>query len=224
MYIVSDKLAKVPMEIKRLGDKLPKSYQDFLVEYGIGTYCGFLRVKPDDQQLKEYTWEDFGGFNESIPIKKEQLEECITLMESIDGDIFAFHPKVNQLLLFPRHSVEISLCVMDEKDFFKTLNTAISYMFSGPILPAYFVPWNQRRHKFMRFKAGEFATIQELAKRYCELFPPDFLIEDEYACQAFRKQFGGCVTFAYSTHYITVVYDEDKSQQVEATLQFLGNM
>lgn len=223
MYVVSNKLAIVPStKLQPKGFTLPRSYVAFLEEYGEGTYCGVLNIeKPDEQRMKDFTDMGFWIFDDRIPIKEKQLEECIVLVTSIDGDIFAIHPDKDQLLLFPRHSDEISLFDIDEDKFCKTLNILMSYLYSGSIPPAYFEPWNQKKSNFLRFKAGEFATIQALAKQYYKQFHPDFLWEDKYACEVFHKFFGGYVRFNYSYDEVAVFYDEEKKAQVKDTFAFL---
>lgn len=113
MYLVSKQNSLIETEQLQLWEQehditLPTAYSEFLQQYGQGTYCGLLHVEqPDAQQLKGFAQYELWEHDERSPITAAQLEECIVIASTIDGDMIALHREVEDCIWLPRHATMI---------------------------------------------------------------------------------------------------------------------
>ncbi|MEW4371663.1 SMI1/KNR4 family protein [Paenibacillus kandeliae] len=113
MYLVSNQNSLIETEQLELWEQehdiiLPAAYSAFLQQYGQGTYCGLLHVEqPDAQQLNGFAQYELWEHDERSPITAPQLEECIVIASTIDGDMIALHREVEGGIWLPRHATTI---------------------------------------------------------------------------------------------------------------------
>lgn len=113
MYLVSKQNNLIDAEQLRQWEQenevtLPAAYSEFLQQYGQGTYCGLLHVEqPDAQQLQGFAQYELWDHDESSHITAQQLEECIVIASTIDGDMIALHRELPGGIWLPRHATII---------------------------------------------------------------------------------------------------------------------
>lgn len=193
MYIVTRALKPVPAkELNHFEEQhsisLPTSYRQWLEQYGEGTYTGWMNVqRPDQEVLKPFAEYDFWMHTEDTPVTQNQLQECISIGSSVDGDFLAIHPDVKGLLWLPRHDEHIVLWSCHEADFGETLDRIYCgyYHQDKPLTPAYFEPWNElRNHTFYHLVNVEREDfMKELADLCKTRFKWDAVMENEYTCK-----------------------------------------
>lgn len=183
--------------------KLPQPYREFMKTCGTGTCGGAIYInRPDFNLLKQYTEYDFWEFDDS-PIRQEQMQECVVIGNSIDGDYIAVHPDVDGYILFPRHSEQIELFPGHDDDFFCTVEK-IAFFLYEEYLEKYFEPAGSDS-VFLHYSGR---NIHNLIKRFKAVFQNDFLIENEDMCSVFFISMGGYVEFKLPTGYeVAVFYD-----------------
>ncbi|WP_426251051.1 SMI1/KNR4 family protein [Paenibacillus pabuli] len=219
MYIVTRAFKPVPAEEldqfeKQHSISLPSSYRKWLEQYGEGTYTGWMNVqRPDQEVLKPFAEYDFWMHTEDTPVTQDQLQECISIGSSVDGDFLAVHPDVEGLLWLPRHDENIILWTCPEADFAETLNRIYCayYHQDKPLTPAYFEPWNElRNHTFYHLaNTTREGYMKELADLCKVRFKWDAVLENEYMCKLFRVSMGGYVRFNYANgREIALFYEE----------------
>lgn len=82
--------------------KLPQPYREFMKTCGTGTCGGAIYInRPDFNLLKQYTEYDFWEFDDS-PIRREQMQECVVIGNSIDGDFLCTVEKIG-FFLYEEH-------------------------------------------------------------------------------------------------------------------------
>lgn len=176
--------------------KFPQPYREFMKTCGTGTYGGAICIScPDFNLLKQYTEYDFWEYDDS-PIRREQMQECVVIGNSIDGDYIAVHPDVDGYILFPRHSEQIELFPGHDDDFLCTVEQ-IGYFLYEEYLEKYFEPVGSD-YMFLHYSRR---NVHDLIKRFKAVFQNDFLIEDEDMCSVFFISMGGYVRFRLSTGY-----------------------
>lgn len=184
--------------------KLPGQYRNFMKTYGSGTYGGAICINfPDFDILKEFAECDFWQY-ENAPITQEQLNECVVIGNSIDGDYIAVHAKLDGYILLPRHSNTIVWFPCNEEEFIDTVNK-IGYCLYHENLENYFEPVGNH-HLFLR-SAGR--DLHNLAERFKSVFKSDYLIENEYTCEVFIAPMGGYVRFNLAYGFEVVIYYSD---------------
>ncbi len=184
--------------------KLPRPYRDFMKTYGDGTYSGVICINlPDFHILNNYSQYDFWQY-ETAPITQEQIEECVVIGNSIDGDYIAIHRTLNGYILLPRHSDMIEFFPYSNKPFLSTI-CKIGYALYDEALDNYFEPTGAK-HLFLKYYQH---NLHGLSKRFKAAFQYDYLIENEYICKVFLYRMGDYVRFnyAYSTE-VTIFYNE----------------
>ncbi|WP_340013491.1 SMI1/KNR4 family protein [Paenibacillus sp. FSL K6-1318] len=227
MYIVSRALKPVPAEeLDRFEQQhaisLPLSYRTWIEQYGEGTYTGWMNVqRPDPEVLKPFVEYDFWIHTDDSPISQHQLEQCISIGSSVDGDFLAVHPEVEGLLWLPRHDEHITLWTCSETEFGETLNRIYCgyYRQDKPISPLYYEPWNElRKHRFYHFTGTEQgSSMKELADKCKTEFKWDAVLENEYTCKLFMASMGGYVRFNYANGREVALFYEEKNGAEEAT-------
>ncbi|WP_405152959.1 SMI1/KNR4 family protein [Paenibacillus sp. FSL K6-0108] len=219
MYIVTRALKPVPAkELNHFEEQhsisLPTSYRQWLEQYGEGTYTGWMNVqRPDQEVLKPFAEYDFWMHTEDTPVTQNQLQECISIGSSVDGDFLAIHPDVKGLLWLPRHDEHIVLWSCHEADFGETLDRIYCgyYHQDKPLTPAYFEPWNElRNHTFYHLVNVEREDfMKELADLCKTRFKWDAVMENEYTCKLFMVSMGGYLRFNYANgREIALFYEE----------------
>ncbi|WP_336764484.1 SMI1/KNR4 family protein [Paenibacillus sp. USHLN196] len=227
MYIVSRALKPVPAEELNQFEQqhaisLPSSYRTWIEQYGEGTYTGWMNVqRPDPEVLKPFVEYDFWIHTDETPISQHQLEQCITIGSSVDGDFLAVHPEIEGLLWLPRHDENITLWTCLETEFGETLDRIYCgyYRQDQPIAPSYYEPWNElRKHTFYHFTGTEQgSSMKELADRCKTEFKWDAVLENEYMCKLFMASMGGYLRFNYATGREVALFYEEKNGAEEAT-------
>ncbi|PQP81920.1 hypothetical protein C0Q44_19840 [Paenibacillus sp. PCH8] len=212
--------------------KLPSSYRSWMERYGEGTYSGWMNVqRPDPEVLKPFVEYDFWVHTDATLISQRQLEECITIGSSVDGDFLAVHPDVEGLLWLPRHDEQITLwpCNDNGASFVEILDRIYCgyYHRDKPVAPAYYEPWNeQRHHAFYNFTGKEKGLSMKALADLCKSrFSWGVIIENEYTCKLFSVSMGGYMRFNYAyEREIALFYETEDAAagtEVEELRQFL---
>ncbi|WP_342551589.1 SMI1/KNR4 family protein [Paenibacillus sp. FSL R7-0652] len=239
MYIVSRMLKPVPQqELQQVEQeqsaRLPSAYQRWLQQYGEGTYSGWMNIqRPDPEVLKPFADYDLWEHSEETVISQDQLQECISIGSSVDGDFLAVHADVDGLIWLPRHDEQITVWPSNDRSLADTLDRIYCgyYRRDMPFRPAYFEPWNEeRRSVFYNFSGKENGiSMKELADLCQSRYSWDLVIEDEYMCRLFRTAVGGYVRFNYAYEREIVLFYENErmtdgqevQMQVQEIQQFL---
>ncbi|MFS0871165.1 SMI1/KNR4 family protein [Paenibacillus xylanilyticus] len=219
MYVVTRTLKPVSAEeLVRFEQQhsvsLPVSYRQWLEQYGEGTYSGWMNVqRPDHEVLKPFAEYDFWMHTDDTPVSQQQLEDCISIGSSVDGDFLAIHPEIDGLLWLPRHDEQITLWKHTESEFGDTLDRIYCgyYGQAETIKPSYFEPWNElRNHTFYHLEDHEDGmSIQHLASLCQAQFKWDAVMESEYTCKLFMASIGGYLRFNYANgREIALFYEE----------------
>lgn len=198
--------------------KLPQPYREFMKTCGIGTYGGAIYInRPDFNLLKQYTEYDFWEFDNS-PIRREQMQECVVIGNSMDGDYIAVHPDIEGYILFPRHSDRIERFPDHDDNFICTVEK-IGYFLYEEHLEKYFEPVGSDSI-FLHYSGR---NVHDLIKRVKAAFQNDFLIENEDMCSVFFISMGGYVAFKFSTGYeVAVFYSNYGLEFYERIKKFLN--
>ncbi|MEI7024403.1 SMI1/KNR4 family protein [Paenibacillus sp. y28] len=212
---------------QRSGVRLPEAYRRFLTTYGEGTYRGVLNItRPDTGVLGEFAEYEFWEHDEKSPISREQIEQCVVVGTSIDGDFLAVSSEADGLLWLPRHSDRISLDQVHELELFQAfLNRKIAEVYeSSPAEPAYFEPWHgQTQHAFFLLDKYRF-TLPELAPLVKAQFGADLYISDEYSAQIFLQSLGGYLRLNYANGVeVAVFYEQGRETLFQQIADFLEN-
>ncbi|WP_427051890.1 SMI1/KNR4 family protein [Paenibacillus sp. TC-CSREp1] len=224
MYIVSHLIKPVSMqELQQVEQKhsirLPLAYQCWMQQYGEGTYSGWMNVqRPDSEILKPFVEYDLWEHTDETPINQQQLQECVCIGTSVDGDFLAVHAEVEGLIWLPRHDEQITLWPCGDKSFAEMLDQIYCgyYQKDKPFRPAYYEPWNEKRkYTFYHYAGKEYGlSMKELAGLCQSQFSWDLVIEDEYTCKLFRASIGGYVRFNYAYgREIALFFEEAEGQQ-----------
>lgn len=235
MYLVSQ--PKPLMEgklqaIVNIGElHFPPGYLQFLQCFGEGTYRGWMNVHlPDSEVLKPFPEYDLWEHDESSPITKLQIGQCIAIGTTVDGDFLAEHPETAQLLWLPRHedalrALSIPMWEQEEEQYGKVIDDIYRQVYGGSqVGPVYYEPWTDtKEHLFLRLPpTQEQFTLSKLADMCREEFHPDLLIENEYTCMLFYQRLGGYIRFnlAYSQE-IAIIYEQQAQPLFDAMEQWL---
>ncbi|MGQ8873005.1 hypothetical protein [Paenibacillus sp. TSA_86.1] len=213
---------------------LPLAYQSWMQQYGEGTYSGWMNIqRPDSEVLKPFAEYDLWEHTEETVISLHQLQECISIGSSVDGDFLAVHADVEGLIWLPRHDEQISVWPSHHESFAEILDHIYCgyYRRDEPSGPAYFEPWNEeRQHIFYHFTGKEHGvSMKELADLCPSHFSWDLVIENEYTCMLFQSGIGGYVRFNYAyEREIALFYEtnhpteaQEAQKQVQEIQQFL---
>lgn len=227
MYIVSRALKPVPAEEldhfeQQHAISLPSSYRTWIEQYGEGTYTGWMNVqRPDPEVLKPFVEYDFWMHTEDTPINQPQLEQCISIGSSVDGDFLAVHPDIEGLLWLPRHDELITLWTYPEAEFGETLDRIYCgyYHQDNPMTPSYYEPWNElRKHTFYDFTGEKQGSSMKVLADKCKTeFKWDAVLENENMCKLFMVSMGGYLRFNYANGREVALFYEEKSGVEEAT-------
>ncbi|WP_339831009.1 SMI1/KNR4 family protein [Paenibacillus sp. FSL R7-0272] len=240
MYIVSHMLKPVShQELQQVEQehavRLPLAYQRWLQQYGEGTYSGWMNIqRPDPEVLKPFAEYDLWEHTEATVISQSQLQECISIGSSVDGDFLVIHADVEGLIWLPRHDEQITVWPSKEASFADILDHIYCgyYHRDEPFRPAYFEPWNEeRQHIFYHFTGKENGILMKELADLCEShFSWDLVIDNEYTCKLFSAMIGGYVRFNMASEREIVLFYEknnhateaqEAQQQVQAIQQFL---
>lgn len=184
--------------------KFPQPYIDFMKTYGIGTYGGAICIHfPDFDILKDFAEYAFWEYKDA-PITKEQLQECVVIGNSIDGDYIAIHAEVKGYILLPRDSDIIELFPYAGEDFICTINKIGKFLYEED-LENYFEPVGNNP---VFFRAAD-RDPHDLAGQFKTIFRGDYLIENEYVCEVFLIDMGGYVRFNFSSGFEVAVFYSD---------------
>ena len=94
--------------INNINNDLPKSYLEFIGEYGYGTFCGIVNISEPDEQIIYSTFSDYDFWEFDTNFTDQDLKKAIQLASTIDGDIICFvKHKVDTLFILPRNSETI---------------------------------------------------------------------------------------------------------------------
>ncbi|WP_338539954.1 SMI1/KNR4 family protein [Paenibacillus tundrae] len=221
MYIVSQAMKPVSAEElnhfeEQHNISLPSSYRRWLEQYGEGTYTGWMNIqRPDQDVLAPFVEYDFWIHTEETPISQRQLQECVSIGSSVDGDFLAVHPQVEGLLWLPRHDEHITLwaCEGDGAEISELLDRIYCgyYQQDKPLTPHYFEPWNElRHHTFYHLEDGEQGkSLLELAQCCKKEFKWDAVVENEHRCILFMASIGGYLRFNYAYgREVAMFYEE----------------
>jgi len=144
-------------EVKEVEAKLnisfPAGYKEYVITFGRGDYCNYIRIDMPDQILSEYEeyqrfldqyW--FWEMGEEV-LAKEKAVESIKIGSTIDGDVMIFHPnKSDELFVLPRHDDMLYRIGSDLYEAIDWLCVSRSYD-TGSVGETherrYFVPWNR---------------------------------------------------------------------------------
>jgi len=231
VYLVSQRLAPIPSEtlchIEQERQVIfPEGYAHFLQQYGEGTYRGWMNIQaPDTEVLRPFADYDIWEHDETSPITQEQIQQCVAIGTTIDGDFLAVHPQVTGILWLPRHSQYIKLKALKADSYTEKLDQLYGEIYSNDVegLP-YFEPWNgMKKHAFFLFNPEhEYDTLQSLAKRVQKAFEPDFLIDNSYTCKSFVRALGGYIRFNYANgREVAVCYEADADALFQDISKFL---
>jgi len=231
MYLASQRLAPISSETLCHIEQerqiiFPDGYAHFLQQYGEGTYRGWMNIQaPDTEVLRPFADYDIWEHDDTSPITQEQIQQCVAIGTTIDGDFLAVHPQVEGILWLPRHSTYIEL-----KTFKANSYTEILEQLYGEIYPndtgelPYFEPWNGlQKHAFFLFTSEhENDTLLSLAKSCQEAFKPDFLIDNSFTCKSFIGSLGGYIRFNYANgREVAVCYETDATELFQDISNFL---
>jgi len=231
VYLVSQRLAPVPTEtLSRIEQELlvvfPDGYARFLQQYGEGTYRGWMNIQaPDIEVLRPFADYDIWEHDETSPITQEQIQQCVAIGTTIDGDFLAVHPQIEGILWLPRHSQYIETKAFKANSYTEILDQLYGEVYANDVegLP-YFEPWNGlQKHAFFLFTPEhESDTLPRLAKSAQEAFKPDFLINNSYTCKIFIRALGGYIRFNYANgREVAVFYEADAAVLFQDISKFL---
>ncbi|MHA7965419.1 hypothetical protein ACX93W_14895 [Paenibacillus sp. CAU 1782] len=230
MYIVSRPkgLLHTPNLFKQEGIFYPAGYQQFLEQNGAGTFRGWMDVyPPDGEVLKPFAQYDLWEHDEDSPISQEQIQQCIAIGTSVDGDFLAVYLGSNQLLWLPRHGERITAFhpvaenVEDTADYALLLDELYFQIYGArPMEVAYYEPWSEtRNHFFLRLPPGDDRpSLQELSAMCGAVFPPDLKIENEYGCRLFHRELGGYIRFNYANRQEVALFYENSALELFETI------
>ncbi|MCL2580236.1 MAG: SMI1/KNR4 family protein [Oscillospiraceae bacterium] len=225
MYITSQNIKKISQdklhEIEtKIGFSLPASYKGFLKTFGEGTYNGAVYICfPNDTLLKENEFARYDFWqHEEAPITQTQIEECVCLAQSVDGDMLIIHKSVNGLVLLPRHSDQITLFPIDLYDFRLTIDNVIKQLFTDNEIDACYFE-NSPKSKFMYSRLD---NVHDFIRLFKSRFVCDFLIENKYNCNIFLLSMGGFVRFSLNNYSEAAIFYDDEGLSVfEDVVKFL---
>lgn len=207
----------------------PPGYLRFLRRFGEGTYRGWLNVQyPDAEVLKPFAEYGLWEHDEDSPISEQQIDECIVIGTTVDGDFLAVHPQTAGLLWLPRHAEHVKVISLqareqeDEGMYALLLDEIYRQVYGRSQEEAvYYEPWTgTRRHLFLHLpqRQGQL-TLRELADICQTEFPPDLIIDNAYACYLFYRQLDGYVRLNYAYQQEIAVFYEQDSEQVFADME-----
>jgi hypothetical protein len=184
VILLSPKIQPIAMEEvealkQHLGFALPSGYREFITHFGEGDYCDLFRIYPPSSIREEYasyreSWKTW--YYESRDVKhwfyegsehilsEEQLQACIIVGDSFDGDYIVYHPsQPDKLFVLPRHYYKIYTLKAD----FSDLHIWIE---ASPRLKI-FTPWQDRAHLDFRsnlFALDQATCLAKFRQRWCD--------------------------------------------------------
>ncbi|MFF2484626.1 hypothetical protein [Paenibacillus sp. NPDC058071] len=235
MYIVSQPkgLSEAQNQVlaKEGAAVYPPGYLRFLRRFGEGTYRGWMNVQlPDPEVLKPFAEYGLWEHDEDSPITEQQIGECIAIGTTVDGDFLAVHPQTEGLLWLPRHAEQVKAISLqareqedeDEEAYALVLDEIYRQVYgSSQEVGVYYEPWmGTRSHLFLRLPpAQDQLSLPELAGACRAEFPPDFFIENAYACFLFYRKLGGYVRLNYAYQQEVALFYEQDAQQAFAVMK-----
>lgn len=96
---------------REIGGPLPPFFREFLLQYGYGTWSGLFDIMEPEyrRRLTDYgreLWADHGHLwwprSEAVMPRTEALEASV-LINTMDGDLIAWHPATRTFFVTPRH-------------------------------------------------------------------------------------------------------------------------
>ncbi|MBN1518129.1 SMI1/KNR4 family protein [Candidatus Sumerlaeota bacterium] len=176
-----DEIIRAEMNLE---GELPVGYGHFLMEYGIGTFSGYMRLLRPFQIIEakkentELLMHDFWDRGENIP-SLELRSKMIVFADSTYGDSFAYLPaQPNWFFIFPRHNDQIFQVGSCFFDLVKWL------LCSGDMVTSfkyqYFDPYNEKIS--IRFKIPQpYPELTHMKDIFSELGQHDYIYQtDEY--------------------------------------------
>ncbi|MEN7547197.1 hypothetical protein AAG747_04715 [Rapidithrix thailandica] len=175
--------------VKNESNGLPKSYLEFIGEYGYGTYCGLINITQPDEQVIHRTFSEFDFWEFDKNFTKQDLRRAIQLASTTDGDMICYvENKPDHLFILPRNS-ETILGFENLKDVF--LFYQENYQLSG----LYFEPsWGRKTELFSLIHDEKLLDIKVLHKQFLKDFEYDSVIGKEQPKYVIEK-IGGWVKF-----------------------------
>ena len=175
--------------IKKERNDLPKSYIEFVGEYGYGTYCGFVNITEPDELVihNTYSEHDFWEFGEQFT--KQDFKKAIQLASTIDGDIICYvEGKPDSLFILPRNSETILS--------FENLNDVLNfYRKNYQLDDSYFEPLQGRKVElFSLINDGKLLDINLIHTKFLKDLEYDFIIGKEQPKYVIEK-IGGWIKF-----------------------------
>jgi hypothetical protein len=137
---------------QHLGFSLLSGYREFITRFGEGDYCDLFRIYPPArireeyalhrEFLREHEYHQFFKGSDSV-LSKKQLQECILIGDSHDGDYIEYHPSMpDKLFVLPRHDDKIHILKADFRDLH-------IWIWTEPRLKI-FIPWQDRAYLSFR--------------------------------------------------------------------------
>jgi hypothetical protein len=227
MYIVSShrhigSAAELDALEQQYAVKLPQSYRQFLLEYGQGTYNDLFHVElPDPERLQEFAEYGLWEHEQHSPITASQLNECVVISSTVDGDMLALHREVTGGFWLPRHSeqiVAVSWQDLPWEDWMKQqLQRLYGEAYDSALLESYFEPWNGRQqHEFLMLKAermldhdrlvdgiadtleGKQQHLRAVAAQLARQHEPDLNVQTLYTGKLFYRALEGYIRLNYA--------------------------
>ncbi|WP_334220772.1 SMI1/KNR4 family protein [Paenibacillus sp. JJ-100] len=210
--------------------RLPPTYQHWMQQYGEGTYSGWINIqRPDAEVLQPFAEYDLWEHTEQTVISQHQLQECVSIGSSVDGDFLAVHAGVDGLIWLPRHDEQITVWPSNDRSFAATLDQIYCgyYGRDEPYSPAYYEPWNGERHPvFYHFTGKENGiTMREMAHLCKTDFTWDLVIENEYTCKLFKESIGGYIRFNIANgREIALFYENNHPTEAQEVDRFVQKL
>jgi hypothetical protein len=168
VILISPKIQPVPVaEVEvleqHLGFALPGGYRDFITRFGEGDYCDLFRIYPPVRIREEYAshreyWQGWYYEYEGVDhwffegsqhiLSEEQLQACIIIGDSFDGDEIVYYPPhPDKLFVLPRHDEQIYTLKADFSDLHIWIGEKSRLKL--------FMPWHNRAH--LDFRSNVFS-------------------------------------------------------------------
>lgn len=197
----------IDLETKIKGSS-PKGYREFITKFGPGELNSFIfLMSPLQIESTANEWQDIllnkSYTNPMFPLKLRK--EAFVFAYSIDFDIFAFHPKKNQIYCLSGHSEEI-FCTGES--VFEMIDWSL---FSGAFYPrhtqSYFQPECRRMHRL--YSVSNPPDMINFEQALASLGQEDCKIIEFYSIHIFYFKWGAKITYSIKHSELSLSFDKE---------------